>query len=159
MELVVAKVAEFGHVLQLRTPTGEVLSVSSGRLGRLRRGARGDERTIAALGPFILLVVLMISTSPNLGLIVLVASPLLVGSSFFLLRPLHHAQEVERKRSSELTGRVTDIVAGLRILRGIGGEDTFGANWTWTASTQPSGGRGRRSGRASPPVRATANAL
>jgi ABC-type multidrug transport system fused ATPase/permease subunit len=66
----------------------------------------------------------MISTSPKLGLIVLIASPLLVALSFFLLRPLHHAQEVERKRSSELTSRVTDIVAGLRIQRGIGGEDT-----------------------------------
>jgi len=65
----------------------------------------------------------MISTSPKLGLVVLVAS------SFVLLRPLHHAPEVERKRSSELTSRVTDIVAGLRILRGIGGEDTFGVNY------------------------------
>jgi len=58
-----------------------------------------------------------------------VRSPFWSASSFFLLQPLHHAQEVERKRSSELTGRVTDIVAGLRILRGIGGEDTFGANY------------------------------
>ena len=38
-------------------------------------------------------------------------------------------QEVERKQLSELTGRVNHIVAGLRILRGIGGEDTFGANY------------------------------
>ena len=117
------------------------------------------ERTIAAFGAFVLLVWLMISTSPKLGLIVLVASPFLVASSFFLLRPLHHAHEVERKRSSELTSRVTDIVAGLRILRGIGGEDTFGANWTRTASRQPFGGLGGRSGRADPPARATSMAV
>jgi len=129
MELVVAKVAELGHVLPRRTPTGEVLSVSSGDSDVFGAVLEVTERTIAAFGAFLLLVWLMISTSPKLGLIVLVASPLLVASSFFLLRPLHHAQEVERKRSSELTGRVTDIVAGLRILRGIGGEDTFGANY------------------------------
>jgi ABC-type multidrug transport system fused ATPase/permease subunit len=133
--------------------------VEASAFGRLRRGARVTELTIAALGAFILLVWLMISTSPKLGLIVLVASPLLVASNFFLLRPLHHAQEVERKRSSELTSRVTDIVAGLRILRGIGDDDTFGANWTWTAGTQPSGGPGRRSGRAGPAARATAIAV
>jgi len=129
MELVVAKVAELGHVLPRRTPTGEVLSVSSGDSDVFGAVLEVTERTIAALGAFLLLVWLMISTSPKLGLIVLVSSPLLVASSFFLLRPLHQAQEVERKRSSELTGRVTDIVAGLRILRGIGGEETFGTNY------------------------------
>jgi ABC-type multidrug transport system fused ATPase/permease subunit len=122
MELVVAKVAELGHALPRRTPTGEVLSVSSGDSDVFGAVLEVTEHTIAALGAFILLVVLMISTSPKFGLVVLVAS------SFVLLRPLHHAPEVERKRSSELTGRVTDIVAGLRILRGIGGDDTFGAN-------------------------------
>src|SRR5664280_2148070 len=116
MELVVAKVAELGHVLPRRTPTGEVLSVSSGDSDVFGAVLEVTERTIAAFGAFLLLVWLMISTSPKLGLIVLVASPLLVASSFFLLRPLHHAQEVERKRSSELTGRVTDVVAGLLLV-------------------------------------------
>jgi ABC-type bacteriocin/lantibiotic exporter with double-glycine peptidase domain len=46
-----------------------------------------------------------------------------------LLRPLHRRQAVERARNSELTSMATDIVAGLRILRGIGGESTFGRNY------------------------------
>jgi ABC-type multidrug transport system fused ATPase/permease subunit len=129
MELVVAKVTELGHVLPRRTPTGEVLSVSSGDSDVFGAVLEVTERTIAAFGAFALLVWLMISTSPTLGLLVLLASPLLVASSVVLLRPLHRAQEVERRRSSELTSRVTDIVAGLRILRGIGGEDTFGTNY------------------------------
>ncbi|HET7723111.1 MAG TPA: ABC transporter ATP-binding protein [Propionibacteriaceae bacterium] len=129
MELVVAKVTDLGHVLPRRTPTGEVLSVSSGDSDVFGAVLEVTERTIAAFGAFLLLVWLMISTSPTLGLLVLLASPLLVASSVFLLRPLHRAQEVERKRSSELTSRVTDIVAGLRILRGIGGEETFGTNY------------------------------
>lgn len=129
MELVVGKVAELGHVLPRRTPTGEVLSVSSGDSDVFGAVLEVTQRTIAALGAFVLLVVVMISTSPKLGIIVLIASPLLVASSTVLLRPLHHAQEVERKRSSDLTSRVTDIVAGLRILRGIGGEDTFGNSY------------------------------
>jgi ABC-type bacteriocin/lantibiotic exporter with double-glycine peptidase domain len=47
-----------------------------------------------------------------------------------LLRPLQRRQETERTRSSELTSLATDIVAGLRILRGIGGEETFARNYT-----------------------------
>ena len=36
---------------------------------------------------------------------------------------------MERTRLSDLTSLATDIVAGLRILRGIGGERTFSANY------------------------------
>ncbi len=129
MELVVAKVVELGHVLPRRTPTGEVLSVSSGDSDVFGAVLEVTQRAVAAFGAFALLVVIMINTSPKLGIIVLIASPLLVASSTFLLRPLHHAQQVERKRSSDLTSRVTDIVSGLRILRGIGGEETFGSSY------------------------------
>jgi ABC-type bacteriocin/lantibiotic exporter with double-glycine peptidase domain len=59
----------------------------------------------------------------------LVAAPILVGVALPLLRPLHRRQEVERTRNAELTSLATDIVAGLRILRGIGGERTFGRNY------------------------------
>jgi len=60
---------------------------------------------------------------------VLVAAPVLLGAALPLLRPLHRRQEVERSRNSDLTSMATDIVAGLRILRGIGGEATFGRNY------------------------------
>ena len=54
---------------------------------------------------------------------------MLVGAAFPLLKPLHRRQAVERVRNSDLTSLATDIVAGLRILRGIGGERTFGSNY------------------------------
>ena len=65
----------------------------------------------------------------QLGVLVLVAAPVLLGAALPLLRPLHRRQQVERSRNSELTSMATDIVAGLRILRGIGGEETFGRNY------------------------------
>ena len=71
----------------------------------------------------------MLSTSVPLGLVVLVAAPLIVLLVVPLLRPLQRREEVERTRSSDLTSLATDIVAGLRILRGIGGERTFGRNY------------------------------
>ena len=42
-----------------------------------------------------------------------------------LLRPLHRQQPAQRDRQGELTTRAADIVAGLRVLRGIGGEQVF----------------------------------
>jgi ABC-type bacteriocin/lantibiotic exporter with double-glycine peptidase domain len=59
----------------------------------------------------------------------LAAAPVLVAAALPLLRPLHRRQQLERGRNSDLTSLATDIVAGLRILRGIGGERTFGRNY------------------------------
>ena len=46
-----------------------------------------------------------------------------------VVAPDRRRQAVERTQHAELTCMATDIVAGLRILRGIGGEHTFGRNY------------------------------
>ncbi len=126
VELVVDKTVQLGHVLPGRTPTGEVLSVSSSDSDTFGATLENATRLVAAAFSFVVVVVLVLSTSPVLGLVVLAAAPVLVGAGVPLLRPLHQARALERTRSSALTSRATDIVAGLRILRGIGGERTFG---------------------------------
>ena len=126
IELVVDKTVQLGHVLAGRTPTGEVLSVSSSDSDTFGATLENMSRLVAAILSFSVVVVIVLSTSPVLGLVVLGAVPVIVGSGLPLLRPLHRARAVERTRSSDLTSRATDIVAGLRILRGIGGERTFG---------------------------------
>ena len=62
-------------------------------------------------------------------MLLLIAAPVLVAAAYPLLKPLHRRQQIERGRNSDLTSLATDIVAGLRILRGIGGERTFGRNY------------------------------
>ncbi len=128
-KLVARKALQLGHVLTRRTPTGEVLSVS---------GSDGDQfgalmeittRAISQLLAYLVVAGIVLSTSVRMGLLVLVSAPLLVLLGAPLLRPMQRWQGVERSRNSELTSMSTDIVAGLRILRGIGGEDTFGGNY------------------------------
>jgi ABC-type multidrug transport system fused ATPase/permease subunit len=128
-KLVTRKALQLGHVLTRRTPTGEVLSVS---------GSDGDQfgalmeittRAFAQLAAYLVVAAIVLRTSPRMGLLVLVAAPLLVILGAPLLRPMQRWQGVERSRNSELTSMATDIVGGLRILRGIGGEDTFGGNY------------------------------
>jgi ABC-type bacteriocin/lantibiotic exporter with double-glycine peptidase domain len=129
MKLVTRKTTQMGHVLPQRTPTGEVLSVSSGDTNQFGSITEILTRALGALIAYLVIAGLVLSTSVRLGLVVLVTAPLLVLLALPLLRPLERRQEIERNRSSDLTSLATDIVAGLRILRGIGGERTFARNY------------------------------
>lgn len=126
---VTRKAVQLGHVLPRRVPTGEVLSVASSDSDEFGGLTEITARAASQLVAFLTVAVIVLSTSPLLGVIVLAAAPTLVGVALPLLRPLHTRQQTERQRSSTLTSLATDIVAGLRILRGIGGEGTFGRNY------------------------------
>ena len=86
-------------------------------------------RFVGALIAYLVIAGLVLSTSLKLGIVVLVTAPLIVLFAMPLLRPLQRREEIERSRTSDLTSMATDIVAGLRILRGIGGEQTFARNY------------------------------
>lgn len=118
-----------GHTLGRRVPTGEVLSVASSDSDTFGATLEVTARAIGASLTFVLVFFLMLGTSPKLAVVVIVLSPLMLLASTPVLRPLSVAQRAERTQNSELTSLATDIVAGLRILRGIGGENTFGANY------------------------------
>ncbi|MGL5810124.1 MAG: ABC transporter ATP-binding protein [Nocardioides sp.] len=127
--MVARKTVQLGHVQPRRTPTGEVLSVASGDADEFGALTEITARAGAQLIAFLIVAGIMVSTSPILGIVVLAAAPALVLVSLPFLRPLQRRQEIERSRTSDLTSLATDIVAGLRILRGIGGEVTFGRNY------------------------------
>ncbi len=127
--LVTNKSLQLGHVLPRRTPTGEVLSVS---------GSDGDEfggflevavRATSQLVAVGVVAVIVLRTSVLLGVVLLVATPLILLAATPFLRPMQRWQEIERSRTSDLTSQATDIVAGLRILRGVGGEARFGSRY------------------------------
>ncbi len=123
------RAVHLGHVLNRRVPTGEVLSVSSADSDQFGATIDSFGSAVAAAISFALASVLMFTTSPVLGTVVLIATPLLLAASAPVLRPLTRAQTAERTESSSLTSLATDIATGLRILRGIGGERTFARNY------------------------------
>lgn len=126
---VTRKAAQMGHVLPRRSPTGEILSVASSDSDEFGAMTEIIARAGSQLISFLAVAAIVMATSPRLGVVVLLAAPVLVGVALPFLRPLHRRQELERSRNSELTSMASDIVAGLRILRGIGGERTFGRNY------------------------------
>ena len=144
MKLVTRKATQLGHVLPQRTPTGEVLSVSAGDSDEFGSLTEVVSRFAGALIAYLVIASLVLSTSVKLGIVVLVTAPLIVLFAMPLLRPLQRREEIERTRTSELTSMATDIVAGLRILRGIGGEHTFARNYAqqsqWTRQAAVSAG-------------------
>ncbi|MDO5501662.1 MAG: ABC transporter ATP-binding protein [Actinomycetia bacterium] len=129
VSLVTNKSASLGHILPRRVPTGEVLSVSGSDSNQFGGFLEVTSRAIGELVALLVIAVIVLRINAELGVVILLVAPLLVLTSMPLLRPMGNAQTRERTRDSELTGRATDIVAGLRILRGIGGEQTFGANY------------------------------
>jgi ABC-type multidrug transport system fused ATPase/permease subunit len=128
-KLVTRKALQLGHVLTRRTPTGEVLSVSGSDGDQFGALMEVSTRAFSQLVAYLVVAGIVLTTSVRMGLLVLVSAPLLVVLGMPLLRPMQRWQGVERSRNSELTSMATDIVAGLRILRGIGGEETFGGNY------------------------------
>ena len=128
-KMVTRKAAQMGHVLPRRSPTGEILSVASSDSDEFGALTEIIARAGSQLVSFLAVAAIVMYTSPLLGVTVLLAAPVLVGVALPFLRPLHRRQELERTRNSDLTSMATDIVAGLRILRGIGGERTFGRNY------------------------------
>ncbi|QWW20028.1 ABC transporter ATP-binding protein [Schaalia sp. 19OD2882] len=81
-----------------------------------------------ALGAMVTVLVvgaLMVVRSWSLGLMVLVGLPLLLVITTVLAPALEGRQSRARDADGELSTITTDAVAGLRVLRGVGGEGAF----------------------------------
>ncbi len=114
-----------GATLPKRLATGEVVSVGVADVSHIGGGMDITARGTGSVVGIAVAGTVMIVTSWRLGLIVLAGVPLLAAVVGPLLRPLHRHQHRQRALQGELATRAGDIVAGLRVLRGIGGEQVF----------------------------------
>jgi ABC-type multidrug transport system fused ATPase/permease subunit len=69
--------------------------------------------------------VILLSASVTLGLVVLLGVPVLVLLMGTVIKPLQARQAEQREEVGKLTALGADTAAGLRVLRGIGGENAF----------------------------------
>lgn len=74
---------------------------------------------------FIVVAVLMVRTSVPLGLFVAIGMPLLLVGIAQIVEPLQKKLAVRREEQGKLTALASDAVVGLRVLRGVGGEDVY----------------------------------
>ncbi|WP_116953224.1 ABC transporter ATP-binding protein [Jiangella endophytica] len=129
LQLVTRQAARLGATLPRKTSAGEVMSVGVADVMHIGRALDLSSRTIGAIASIAVVAAIMLATSWQLGLVVLAGVPLMVWAVALLLRPLHDRQARLRDQQAELTAQAVDIVGGLRVLRGIGGEELFGRRY------------------------------
>jgi ABC-type multidrug transport system fused ATPase/permease subunit len=129
VQLVTRQAALLGGSLSRRVATGEVVSIGTADInhigGTLDITARGSGAVVALAT----VSVILLRTSVPLGLVVLLGVPALLAVVSLLIRPLHRRQQAYRDEQGALTTRAADIVTGLRVLRGIGGEASFAGRY------------------------------
>ena len=125
VQLVARHATHLGATLPKRVATGEVVAIGTNDLSHLGNAMDVMARAAGALVSFVVVAVVLLQTSKTLGLVVLIGVPLLLLAIGPLLRPLQRRNLAQREMMGDLSNLATDIVSGLRILRGIGGEKVF----------------------------------
>ena len=123
--LVGRQVSATGADLSRQVSTGEVATIIASDAEYLGNLIEYLPALLGAAASFIVVAGLMLRTSVSLGLVVILGMPLVAAIVTLVIRPLQKRQAVQREAQSAVTTITTDTVAGLRILRGIGGEDVF----------------------------------
>ncbi|HEV7147771.1 MAG TPA: ABC transporter ATP-binding protein [Pedococcus sp.] len=114
-----------GPALTRTMPSGEVVAVFANDVMRLGGLYDVMGRLSGAIVSYIVVGVILLAASPPLGWLVLLGGPVMLASLTLVVRPLQRRQAQQREEAGRLTTLGADTVAGLRVLRGIGGEQTF----------------------------------
>lgn len=124
-QLVLRQVVRLGASLPRRVSAGEVVNIGSTDLQQITRVMTISGPGVGSVVAFALVGTLLTRVSPLLAAVVLIGVPLLVGVLVPLLKRLQATETGYRVEQSAVTARAGDIVAGLRVLCGIGGKDVF----------------------------------
>ncbi|MFL6173921.1 MAG: ABC transporter transmembrane domain-containing protein [Marmoricola sp.] len=125
VQLVTRQTTHLGATLSKRVATGEVVAIGTNDLSHIGNAMDVLARAMGALVSFVVVAVILLQTSVTLGLVVLLGVPLLLLLLGPLLKPLQQRNLEQRDMMGHLSNIATDIVSGLRVLRGIGGERIF----------------------------------
>jgi ABC-type multidrug transport system fused ATPase/permease subunit len=124
-QLLTRRAANLGGELTRRVDLGDVVSSATTDSQYIGHALDITARASGAIVSFVAVAVVMLATSVELGVLVLVGVPLLMVALGPMLKPLHRRQAALRTSVGQLTSFGADTVAGLRVLRGIGGEAEF----------------------------------
>jgi ABC-type multidrug transport system fused ATPase/permease subunit len=117
--------SRLGAVLPRKLAAGEVATVTGTDIGYVSHVLTMTGPGVGAVIAYAVVAAVLWSFSPLLAVFVLLGVPsiaLLIGP---LLRRLERAESAYRHEQGLLTARATDIVAGLRVLAGVGGRGLF----------------------------------
>ncbi|MFF3529293.1 ABC transporter transmembrane domain-containing protein [Streptomyces rubiginosohelvolus] len=124
-QLLARKTAELGSALTRRVAAGEVVAVSTGDVEKIGWFVEALSRFAAAATALVVICVGLAVYLPSLGLMVALAVPVLALAVLPLLPRATRRADEQREKAGKATELASDTVAGLRVLRGIGGEELF----------------------------------
>ncbi|MEU4179985.1 ABC transporter ATP-binding protein [Streptomyces sp. NPDC026589] len=124
-QLLARKTAELGSALTRRVAAGEVVAVSTGDVEKIGWFVEALSRFAAAATALVGICVWLAFYLPSLGLMVAISMPVLALAVLPLLPRATRRADEQREKAGKATELASDTVAGLRVLRGIGGEELF----------------------------------
>ncbi|MFD4172050.1 MULTISPECIES: ABC transporter ATP-binding protein [Streptomyces] len=103
-------------------PPGALVNVATEDARRVGAVNMALTLGIAAVVGVVAGAVLLLRASLPLGLLVLIGAPVLMALGHFLARPLEHRSEAEQEQAAHASGVAADLVAGVRVLKGLRAE-------------------------------------
>jgi ABC-type multidrug transport system fused ATPase/permease subunit len=133
--LTAARALANGSELTSGVAAGEVASIGANDVRRIATIFDVVARTSGAVVSIVVVAIVLVRTSVPLGLVVLVGMPVVTVLIGPMMRPLERRQAAERDEIAAASGLASDVVVGLRVLRGLGGEKVFAQRYA-SASEQ-----------------------
>ncbi|WP_410638748.1 ABC transporter ATP-binding protein [Amycolatopsis sp. lyj-346] len=104
------------------TLAGELVSIGTSDAKRVGTVNGVLPFGVAGLAGLLVSAVVLLTMSLPLGLLVLLGTPPMLYLAHLIGKPLERRSEAEQERSAFASGVATDLVAGLRVLKGVGAE-------------------------------------
>ncbi|KUN06142.1 ABC transporter permease [Streptomyces yokosukanensis] len=124
-QLLARQATQLGSALSRRVAAGEVVAVSTGDVEKIGWFVEAVSRFTAAALTVVVVCAGLALYQPALGVVVAVGLPVVALAVLPLLPRATRRADVQREKAGRATELASDTVAGLRVLRGIGGEELF----------------------------------
>ncbi|WP_405954229.1 ABC transporter transmembrane domain-containing protein [Streptomyces phaeochromogenes] len=124
-QLLARRTTLLGSALTRRVAAGEIVAVSTGDVEKIGWFVEAVSRFTAAAVTIVVVCVALVVYQPALGVVVAVGVPVLALAVLPLLPRATRRADFQREKAGHATELASDTVAGLRVLRGIGGEELF----------------------------------
>ncbi|MGP4001016.1 ABC transporter transmembrane domain-containing protein [Streptomyces sp. 8N706] len=128
-QLLARKTTEMGATLTRQVAAGEITAVSTGDVEKIGWFVEALSRFTAAALTSVGVCVALAVYRPELGVVVATGLPVLALAVLPLLPRATQRADEQREKAGRATELAADTVAGLRVLRGIGGEELFLARY------------------------------
>jgi len=124
-QLVARQASDLGGDLTRHVDAGEVASIGTTDVQRIGRLLDVSARATGAVVSYAIVAALLFASSVRLGLVLVIGAPVCALLILPVMGPLERRQSAERSARAGASSLAADTVVGLRVLRGLGGEEVF----------------------------------